>query len=45
MIIEKLRLKGFTGIRRGMGLDEISIDFNNSQGLTAFDGPNGGQSL
>jgi len=41
MIIEKLRLKGFTGIRRGMGLDEISIDFNNSQGLTAFDGPNG----
>lgn len=41
MIIESLRLKGFTGIRRGMGLDEIVIDFNNVSGLIAFDGPNG----
>lgn len=41
MIIEKLRLKGFTGIQRGLGLDEIEIDFQNISGLVAFDGANG----
>ncbi len=41
MKIEKLRLKGFTGIKRGLGLDEITIDFENISGLVAFDGANG----
>jgi exonuclease SbcC len=41
MIIEKLRLKGFTGIQKGLGLDEIEIDFRNVSGLVAFDGANG----
>ncbi len=37
----KLRLKGFIGIKRGLGLDEITIDFSEVSGLTAFDGMNG----
>lgn len=37
----KLRLKGFIGIKRGLGLDEITIDFSTVSGLTAFDGMNG----
>ena len=41
MKIEKLRLKGFTGIKRGLGLDEINIDFGNVAGLVAFAGANG----
>jgi len=41
MIIEKLRLKGFTGIQRGLGLDEIEIDFKDVSGLVALDGVNG----
>jgi DNA repair exonuclease SbcCD ATPase subunit len=41
MIIEKLRLKGMTGIKKGLGLDEIEIDFNNISGLVALDGVNG----
>ncbi|MFA5323753.1 MAG: SMC family ATPase [Smithella sp.] len=41
MKIEKLRLKGFIGIKRGLGLDEIEIDFANSAGLVAFAGQNG----
>jgi DNA repair protein SbcC/Rad50 len=41
MRIEKLRLKGFVGIKRGLGLDEITIDFNNTDGLVAFAGNNG----
>ncbi|OGP87159.1 MAG: hypothetical protein A2031_08105 [Deltaproteobacteria bacterium RBG_19FT_COMBO_43_11] len=41
MQIEKLRLKGFIGIKRGLGLDEISIDFKNIVGLIAFAGQNG----
>ncbi|MDD5061964.1 MAG: hypothetical protein PHN44_06785 [Candidatus Marinimicrobia bacterium] len=41
MRIEYLRLKGFTGIKRGLGLDEIKIDFNNIVGLVAFAGQNG----
>ncbi len=41
MKLEKLRLKGFTGIKRGLGLDEIEIDFTTVLGLTAFDGVNG----
>lgn len=41
MKIEKLRLKGFIGIKRGLGLDEIEIDFSNIDGLIAFAGQNG----
>jgi len=41
MKIEKLRLKGFTGIQKGLGLEEIEIDFANISGLVAFDGQNG----
>jgi exonuclease SbcC len=41
MKIKKLRLKGWTGIKRGLGLDEITIDFSNISGLVAFDGQNG----
>jgi exonuclease SbcC len=41
MKLEKLRLKGFTGIKRGLGLDEITIDFTTLSGLTALAGENG----
>jgi exonuclease SbcC len=41
MKIEKLRLKGFTGIKRGLGLDEIEIDFTQAAGLIALEGQNG----
>jgi len=41
MRIERLRLKGFIGIKRGLGLDEIDVDFSNISGLSAFDGMNG----
>lgn len=41
MKINKLRLKGFIGIKKGLGLDEISLDFSDLSGLIAFAGPNG----
>lgn len=41
MKIEKLRLKKFIGIKRGLGLDEIEVDFANTSGLVAFAGSNG----
>jgi exonuclease SbcC len=41
MELKKLRLRGFTGIKRGLGLEEISIDFANITGLAAFAGANG----
>ena len=41
MKIEKLRLKDFIGIKRGLFLDEITIDFSNASGLVAFAGMNG----
>ena len=41
MRIESLRLKGFTGIKRGIGMDEISVSFQGITGLVAFDGQNG----
>lgn len=36
-----LTLRGFIGIKKGMGLDEVSIDLSNLSGLVAFDGKNG----
>ncbi len=41
MKIEKLRLKDFTGIQKGLGLSEIEIDFTGKRGLIAFSGSNG----
>lgn len=41
MRIESLRLKGFIGISRGLGLPELSINFSGINGLVAFDGING----
>ena len=41
MKVKNLRLKGFIGIKRGLGLDEISIDFSVIEGLVAFAGQNG----
>jgi exonuclease SbcC len=38
----RLKLRGFIGIRDGLGLDEIEIDFSNIDGdLVAIVGPNG----
>ena len=36
-----LTLRGFIGIKKGMGLDEVTIDFSAMSGLIAFDGQNG----
>ncbi|MDX9788919.1 MAG: AAA family ATPase [Desulfobacterales bacterium] len=41
MQITKLKLKGFLGIKKGLGLDEIELDFAGLSGLVAFSGPNG----
>ncbi len=41
MKIHSTRLKGFIGIKQGLGLDEISVDLSGVNGLIAFDGPNG----
>jgi len=40
-VIEHLHARGFTGIKRGMGLEEIEIDFMGREGLLALDGRNG----
>lgn len=37
----QLRLKGFIGIKKGLGLDEISVDLSGMSGLIALSGPNG----
>lgn len=36
-----LRLRGFKGIRKGMGLDEITLDLSQISGLVALAGENG----
>ena len=41
MKIYNTRLKGFIGIKQGLGLDEVSVDLSGVNGLIAFDGPNG----
>ena len=41
MKINKLKLRGFIGIKKGMDLDEIDLDLSNISGLVALDGPNG----
>ena len=41
MNIQSVFLRGMTGIKKGMGLDEISLDFSNMEGLIALAGPTG----
>src|SRR5574338_602723 len=42
MKILKLKLRGAIGIRKGLGLEEVEIDFSNFQsGLIALTGRNG----
>ena len=41
MKIHSTRLRGFIGIKQGLGLDEVSVDLSGVNGLIAFDGPNG----
>lgn len=41
MKLLKLYLKGFTGIKKGMGIDEIELDLSNISGLVALSGDNG----
>ena len=36
-----LTLRGFTGIQRGLGKDEITLDLSSLSGLVAIDGENG----
>lgn len=41
MKIEKLKLRGFIGIKKNMGLDKLSLDFSEMSGLIALAGVNG----
>ena len=41
MKLEKFRAKGFIGFKRGLGLDEVSVDFTGHDGLVALSGQNG----
>lgn len=41
MQLTKLKLKGYLGIQKGLGLEEIELDFEGLSGLVAFAGPNG----
>lgn len=41
MKIERVKLRGFTGIRKGLSLDEVSLDLSGLSGLIALAGPNG----
>jgi exonuclease SbcC len=41
MKITSLRLRGFTGIKRGLNLDDLTLDFSNLSGLIALSGENG----
>lgn len=41
MKLESVKLRGFLGIRKGLGLDDISLDLSSLSGLVALAGPNG----
>ena len=41
MDVQSLRLKGFIGIRKAMGIDDITLDFSGMQGIIALSGPTG----
>ena len=40
-MIEKLRARGWIGIKRGTGQDDFEVDFTGREGLIAFEGTNG----
>ena len=41
MKITSLRLRGFIGVRRGLNLDDLTLDFSTLSGLIALSGENG----
>jgi exonuclease SbcC len=41
MKIERVKLRGFVGLKKGLGKDEISLDLAGLSGLIALAGPNG----
>jgi exonuclease SbcC len=41
MKVLKVKLRGFIGIQKGLGLDEIELDFTGLSGLVALEGANG----
>lgn len=41
MKILNAKLRGFIGVKKGMGLDEIEVDLSSLSGLVALAGPNG----
>jgi exonuclease SbcC len=41
MKINRLKLRGFIGIKKGLDVDEIELDLSGLSGLVAFSGPNG----
>jgi DNA repair protein SbcC/Rad50 len=41
MKVLSLRARGFIGFKKGLGLDEINVDFSNISGLVALAGDNG----
>ena len=41
MKLQSIKLRGFIGIKKGLGLEEIDLDLSGLNGLVAFDGPNG----
>ncbi len=41
MDIQSVKLRGFKGIKKGMGLDEIELDFRDVAGMIAISGPTG----
>lgn len=41
MKIQSLKVRGAIGFKKGLGLDEINVDFSRLSGLVALAGPNG----
>lgn len=41
MKINNLKLKGFIGVKKGLGLDDLELDLTGLSGLIAFSGQNG----
>jgi len=41
MKLKRIKLRGFKGIRRGLGVNEIDVDLSGLRGVVAIVGPNG----
>ena len=41
MDIQSVKLRGMTGIKKGLGLDELALDFSQMSGMIAISGPTG----